>query len=347
LNASQYAGAIDEPFMERAIAAARLVRPLTSPNPWVGCVLVTVSGREFVGATEPPPGRHAEIVALDAAAEAGVDVTGASAYVTLEPCAHHGRTPPCTGALIAAGVRRVIVGVTDPDPRVAGRGIAQLRAADIDVTVGVAAQHVTEQLEPYLHHRRTGRPFVVLKLATSLDGRTAAPDASSRWITGPDARADVHRLRAESDAVLVGAGTVRADNPRLDVRFDESSECTLRDPRRVVLGSAPPGAAVHPCLELSGPLDGVLDTLGAQGVLQLLVEGGATVAGAFHRQRLVDRYTVYVAPALFGGDDGRPLFAGPGAATIADVWRGEFVAVTLLGADVRLDLRPLHEQESP
>jgi len=321
--------------MERAIAAAQRVRARTSPNPWVGCVVVTVDGHEFEGATEAPPGRHAEVVALDAARAAGFDVAGATVYVTLEPCAHHGRTPPCADALVAGGVSRVVIGVVDPDPRVAGRGIDRLRAAGVDVTPGVGADLATAQLAPYLHHRRTGRPYVVLKLASSLDGRTAAPDASSRWITGPDARADVHRLRAESDAVLVGAGTVRADNPRLDVRVPGES---FRDPLRVVLGAAPPDAAIHPCLELSGPLTNVLDTLGGKGVLQLLVEGGATVAGAFHRERLVDRYVVYVAPALFGGDDGRPVFAGAGAPTIDDVWRGEFADVTRLGADLRLDV---------
>jgi len=324
--------------MDRAVAAAAAVRARTSPNPWVGCVLVTADGREFSGATEPPPGRHAEVVALDAARAAGAELAGATVYVTLEPCAHQGRTPPCAGALVAAGVHRVVVAVTDPDLQVAGRGIDRLRAAGIDVIDGVGAEAVTEQLAPYLHHRRTGRPWVVLKLAASLDGRTAAPDASSRWITGPEARADVHRLRAESDAVLVGAGTVRADNPRLDVRVADEP-APVRQPLRVVLGTAPPDAAVHPCLELHGPLPDVLDTLGGKGVIQLLVEGGATVAGGYHRQGLVDQYVVYLAPALFGGDDARPLFTGAGAPTIADVWRGEFSGVTRLGPDLRLDVR--------
>ena len=324
--------------MERAVAAAAGVRARTSPNPWVGCVVVTADGREFEGATEPPPGRHAEIVALDRALAAGADPTGATVYVTLEPCAHHGRTPPCAGALVAAGVQRVVVAVADPDPQVAGRGIDHLRGAGIDVTLGAGAEAVTEQLAPYLHHRRTGRPWVVLKLAASLDGRTAAPDASSQWITGPEARADVHRLRAESDAVLVGAGTVRADNPRLDVRLAHQP-VPVREPLRVVLGTAPPDAAIHPCLELGGSLTDVLETLGGKGVMQLLVEGGATVAGEYHRQGLVDQYVVYLAPALLGGDDGRPLFSGKGAPTIADVWRGEFTAVTRLGPDLRLDVR--------
>ncbi len=333
-----YAHGIDEPYMDRAVAAAAAGRARTSPNPWVGCVVVTADGTTFEGATEPPPGRHAEVVALDAARAAGADLAGATVYVTLEPCAHHGRTPPCADAVVTAGVHRVVVAITDPDPQVESRGIDHLRAAGIDVTLGVGAAAVTEQLAPYLHHRRTGRPWVVLKLAASLDGRTAAPDASSRWITGPEARADVHRLRAESDAVLVGAGTVRADNPRLDVRLTDQPMPT-RQPLRVVLGTAPPDASVHPCLELGGALADVLDTLGGKGVIQLLVEGGATVAGEYHRQGLVDQYVVYLAPALFGGDDARPLFTGTGAPTIAEVWRGQFTGITPLGPDLRLDVR--------
>jgi diaminohydroxyphosphoribosylaminopyrimidine deaminase/5-amino-6-(5-phosphoribosylamino)uracil reductase len=173
----------------------------------------------------------------------------------------------------------------------------------------------------------------VLKLAAGFDGRTAAPDGTSRWITGAEARADVHRLRAESDAVLVGAGTVKADDPELTVRLVEG-----RDPLRVVLGSAPPGAKVQPALELSGDLGAVLDHLGRLGVVQLLVEGGPTVAGAFHRAGLVDRYVLYLAPALFGGDDGRPLLAGPGAVTLSDVWRGRIVSTERLGGDLRVEL---------
>jgi diaminohydroxyphosphoribosylaminopyrimidine deaminase/5-amino-6-(5-phosphoribosylamino)uracil reductase len=176
---------------------------------------------------------------------------------------------------------------------------------------------------------------VVLKLAASLDGRTAAPDRTSRWITGDVARADAHRLRAESDAVLVGAGTVRTDDPALTVRHVAG-----RDPLRVVLGQAPPGARVHPCVEMDGDLGDVLDDLGARDVLQLLVEGGAGVAGAFHRAGLVDRYVVYLAPVLFGGDDAPGLFSGAGAATMSDVWRGRITRVTPLGDDIRVDLQP-------
>ncbi|HWG74784.1 MAG TPA: bifunctional diaminohydroxyphosphoribosylaminopyrimidine deaminase/5-amino-6-(5-phosphoribosylamino)uracil reductase RibD [Acidimicrobiales bacterium] len=321
----------DEAWMGEALAAGAAVRGCTSPNPWVGCVIVPDGDAPACeGASEPAGGAHAEAVAV---ALAGRSAAGATAYVTLEPCSHHGLTPPCADALIAAGVARVVVAIEDPDPRVSGAGLRRLRQAGIDVTVGVLAGEVTDCLGPYLKQRRTGRPWVVLKLATSLDGRIAAPDGSSRWLTGPEARADAHRLRAESDAVLVGAGTVRADDPALTVRHADG-----RDPLRVVLGAAPPGARVHPALELSGDLAGVLDALGGRGVLQLLVEGGANVAHQFHRAGLVDRYVLYLAPALFGGDDGRPAFAGPGAATVADVWRGTVVDVRRLGPDLRVEL---------
>jgi diaminohydroxyphosphoribosylaminopyrimidine deaminase/5-amino-6-(5-phosphoribosylamino)uracil reductase len=320
----------DAAAMHRARDLAAAVRGTTSPNPWVGCVVVAADGTTFEGATRPPGGAHAEVVALAAAGEAA---RGATLYCTLEPCDHQGRTAPCTDAIVAAGVARVVVAIEDPDPLVAGAGLARLRGAGIDVEVGVGAAEAEAQLAPYLKHRRTGRPWVVLKLAATLDGRTAAANGSSQWITGEPARADAHRLRAQSDAVLVGAGTVRADDPALTVRLVEG-----RDPRRVVLGRAPAGARVQPALEVDGPLDEVLDDLGRQGVLQLLVEGGATVAHAFHQAGLVDRYVLYLAPALMGGDDGRGLFAGPGAPSIADLWRGRLVGVERLGDDLRVEL---------
>lgn len=323
----------DEEAMGRAISAASAVRAVTSPNPWVGAVVQLPDGRLAEGATEAPGGRHAEIVALDAVRR---DAARSTVWVTLEPCSHHGRTPPCADALIEAGVARVVVGIEDPDPNVSGRGIARLREAGVEVTVGVCRQQVEAQLAPYLKHRRTGQPWVVLKLAATLDGRTAAPDGSSQWITGEAARTDAHRLRAESDAVLVGAGTVRTDNPSLTVRHVEG-----RDPLRVVLGSAPADAAVHPAIEADGPLDELLDYLGKNDVLQLLVEGGASVAHDFHAAGLVDRYVLYVAPAFFGGDDARGLFAGPGAPSIDDLWRGRILSVDRLGDDLRLEVEAL------
>jgi len=326
----------DLELMRRAIAVADSVRGTTAPNPWVGCVIV--SGHDpaqvFEGATAPPGGPHAEVTALARAGE--LHARGSTLFTTLEPCVHHGRTPPCTDAVIAAGVARVVIAVEDPDPHVAGRGAEAHRAAGIDVTVGCGAEGVSEQLAPYLKHRTTGQPWVVLKMAASLDERTAAPAGTSRWITGPEARRDAHRLRARSDAILVGAGTVRIDDPELTVRLEDGA--TQKQPLRVVLGSAPPGARIHPALELSGPLADVLTELGRRGVLQLLVEGGASVAHDFHAAGLVDRYVLYLAPLLFGGDDGQPLFAGPGAGTIADVWRGKLVSVERLGEDLRVEV---------
>jgi diaminohydroxyphosphoribosylaminopyrimidine deaminase / 5-amino-6-(5-phosphoribosylamino)uracil reductase len=325
--------------MRLAIAAAEDARGRTSPNPWVGAVVVASGDQAtFVGATAPPGGAHAEVGALRAAGDRARDGV---LYVTLEPCVHHGRTPPCTEAIVAAGIRRVVVAVEDPDPRVQGAGIAALRAAGVEVEVGVAAEEVAEQLAAYLHHRATGRPWVVLKLAATLDGRSAAPDGTSQWLTGESARLDAHRLRARSDAVLVGAGTIRVDDPRLTVRLppdDPLFRGPDAQPLRVVLGAPPPGAAVEPALVLGGDLVGVLDELGGRGVLQLLVEGGARVAHQFHSAELVDRYVLYLAPALFGGSDARPLFDGPGAATMADLWRGELRSLTSLDGDVRLEL---------
>lgn len=324
----------DEAFLQQAIEAAATARLRTSPNPWVGCVLVTADGRSFTGATEPPGGRHAERVALDAAAAAGADTVGATAYVTLEPCSHHGRTPPCADALVQAGVARVVLALTDPDPKVAGRGIERLRAAGIEVRTGVHEAAAAVQLAPYLHHRRTGRPFVVLKLATTLDGRIAAADGTSQWITGVEARTAAHRLRAESDAILVGAGTVRIDDPTLTTRLVEGPS-----PRRVVLGRAPQDAKVHPCLEWQGELPDLLDRLGSEGVLQAMVEGGARVAGAFHTGGLVDRYVLHLAPALMGDGDG--ALHGVTTSTISDLWRGRIVSLRQLGDDIEVVLEPL------
>ncbi|CAB4621122.1 unannotated protein [freshwater metagenome] len=325
--------------MGQALAVAATVRRRVAPRPWVGAVVVPAGQPDhagFVGATDGQAGPHAEVVALAAAGDEARDGT---LFVTLEPCSHHGLTPPCAEAVIAAGITRVVVALTDPDPKVAGSGIELLRAAGIEVEIGIGSAEAGIQLAPYLHHRRTGRPLVILKLAATLDGRTAAPDGTSQWITGEEARLDAHRLRAECGAILVGAGTVRDDDPSLTVRLP-GSERDGRDidPLRVVLGSAPADAAVRPCLEFSGDLGSILDDLGGRGILQVLVEGGAGVAHAFHEARLVDRYVLYLAPALFGGDDARGLFAGSGAASLGDLWRGRIVDLRRLGDDLRVDL---------
>jgi diaminohydroxyphosphoribosylaminopyrimidine deaminase/5-amino-6-(5-phosphoribosylamino)uracil reductase len=295
-------------------------------------VITTTNGVIATGATEAPGGAHGEIVALRAA---GDRARGATLYTTLEPCHHVGRTGPCTNAIIDAGITRVVIGIVDPDDHVSGRGVAALRQAGIQVDVGVCAEVVSAQLEPYLYHRRTKRPFVVLKMASTIDGRTSAGDGTSQWITGEDARRRVHELRAESDAILVGAGTVRADNPHLNVRDVEGAS-----PRRIVLGKIDVGAHVHPCLEYSGELTALLDTLGNEGVLQLLVEGGPRVAASFHNQGLVNRYIIHIAPAIAGGDDANPVFRGPGAGTMAEMWHGRIVSTSRLGDDLEIVLEP-------
>ena len=327
--------------MDRAIELGELVRTRTSPNPWVGCVLLTSDGRAFDGATEAPGARHGERVALDAAVAAGANTQGSTVVVTLEPCSHHGRTPPCADALIDAGVTTVVVALEDPDSHVAGRGIARLRAQGVDVITGIRAAEAEDSLRAYLHHRRTGRPFVIAKLTATLDGATAAADGSSQWITGPEARREVHRLRAHSDAIIVGAGTVRADDPELTTRLVEGP-----DPLRIVLGTAPPDARVQPCREWHGSLDDLLDDLGHQGVLQVLVEGGARVAASFHAADLIDRFVIHFAPALMGGSDATGVFEGSGAATIGDLRRGRILGTRQLGEDLEVVLDPRHSPGS-
>ncbi len=362
-----------EPLLRRALALGELGRRRSAPNPWVGCVLVAPDGTVVgEGTTEPPGRRHAEIMAL---AAAGSRARGATAYTTLEPCSHHGRTPPCTDALVEAGVVRVVVALADPDPDVSGRGIAALRdrGVEVEVTSGPVVADVRRSLAPYLHHRRTGRAFCVLKTATSLDGRTAAADGSSRWITGPEARADAHDLRADSQAVVVGAGTALADRPMLTVR-DASPPPVERPPRRVLLdaqGRVPatgplfdpdlaptlvvtteiaPAASVDAWCAAGAKVETVapaaagrgvdlaatLALLGREGVLQALVEGGATLHGALLGADLVDRVVAYVAATVLGAN-GRPALDFDGPPSIDDAPRWKLASVARLGDDVRLD----------
>ena len=331
-------------MMRRAIANGTTARLLSRPNPWVGAVLVDRYGSLYDGATQAPGGNHAEKDAIAAALSAGADIDGATLYTTLEPCNHTGRTGPCTNSIIESGVGRVIVGITDPDVQVSGSGLSRLKEAGIDVIVGVESAGVRRQLAPYLTQRITGRPHVILKLAMTLDGHIAAPDGTSQWITGDEARSDVHRLRAESDAIIVGAGTVRVDDPSLTVRdftppTHDGSEPQL-DPWRIVLGEAPSDAAAAPIESWTGDLGELLDELGGRNLLQVLVEGGGAVAGSFHRAQLVDEYHLYVAPAIMGGDDARSAFAGEGVPTMNEIGRGTFVSVDQLGADLRIIYKP-------
>jgi diaminohydroxyphosphoribosylaminopyrimidine deaminase/5-amino-6-(5-phosphoribosylamino)uracil reductase len=265
---------------------------------------------------------------------------GHTMVVTLEPCDHAGRTPPCTEAIIAAGIERVIIGVTDPDPRVSGRGVDRLRASGIDVVTDVAPALVEANDPGYFHHRRTGRARVTLKLATTLDGNVAARDGSSRWITGDEARRDVHRLRAQHDAVMVGAGTAITDDPELTVRLDG---WTGPQPRPVVVAGRrdlPDSlrAIQRDALVYRAPagadLDAALRDLPDHGILSVLVEGGPTLATSLLNDGLVDEVVWYVAGAV-GLGVGIPAFVGE-FETIADLLRLEVRDVTRLGDDVRI-----------
>jgi diaminohydroxyphosphoribosylaminopyrimidine deaminase/5-amino-6-(5-phosphoribosylamino)uracil reductase len=336
----------DQQLMRRALELAGGVRRLTPPNPWVGCVVARGGVIVAEGATQPPGGPHAEAVALTAA---GDRAAGATLYTTLEPCNHTGRTGPCVDRIIAAGITRVVSAIEDPDAQVSGRGHAALRSKGIDVEVGLGAADAIALLAPYLVHRRTGRSFSVLKVATSLDGRVAAADGVSQWITGPAARADAHERRADSQAIVVGSGTALADHPMLTVRgvtgalgppplrvlvdgrgrvpatgplFDRELAPTLvvttdRCPAPARDAWIAAGAAV----ELVPPGRGgvgvdpgeLLALLGRRGVFQALVEGGPTVHGSFLEAGLVDRIVAYVAPTVLGagGRAGYGLDPGP------------------------------------
>jgi len=340
--------------MRRALELAAAVRGTTSPNPSVGAVVLGADGHTAVGegGTAPPGGPHAEVSALRAA---GDGARGGTAVLTLEPCNHHGRTPPCTQALLAAGVGRVVYAVADP---VHGGGAAELAAAGVDVEAGLLAEQAGRVAEAWLFAAARQRPFVTLKLAGSLDGRAAAADGTSRWITSTQSRDDAHRLRARVDAVLAGVGTVLADDPALTVRLPDGSPAA-HQPLRVVLDSAgrtPPGARVRdgaaPTLVLTerdvprsgGGLDphAVLDLLFARGVRHVLVEGGPRVAGGFAGAGLVDHVVAYLAPVLLGGS-ALPTVAGDGPATLGDA--REFVVDDLArtGPDVRVELRPARQ----
>lgn len=359
--------ASEREWMARALELAALGRDSTQPNPRVGCVLVRDG--EVVGegwhrrAGEP----HAEAFALEAA---GARARGATAYVTLEPCNHHGRTPPCTEALIAAGIARVVYAVPDPDPRVDGGGAARLRAAGVDVVSGLLADAADDLNAGFFSRLRRGRPWVRLKLAASLDGRTALASGESQWITSEAARLDVQAWRAQSAAILTGVGTVLADDPALTVRIGDEPR---RQPLRVVLDSrrrAPHGARVftgpgESCLFVRedlaaaapapGPrtslepvpaaadgglsLPDVLRRLGARQVNEVWVEAGATLAGALLGAQLVDELVVYLAPTLLG-PDARPLARLPLLGRLADrpAWR--IHDLRTIGPDARIMLRP-------
>jgi diaminohydroxyphosphoribosylaminopyrimidine deaminase/5-amino-6-(5-phosphoribosylamino)uracil reductase len=319
-------------LMEMAVAEGEKARLHSPPNPWVGAVVVDTHGVVVAeGHTQVPGESHAEVEALR---RAGDRARGATLVVTLEPCCHVGRTGPCTDAIVRAGITKVVIGTLDPDTRMAGQGVDQLRASGVDVEVGIHEAMVSDQLAPYLWHRRTRRPYVVAKVAATLDGVVAMADGSSQWITSAAARRDAHVLRAQSQAIIVGAGTVRRDNPQLTARLDD----IILEPLRVVLGAAPKDSLVHPCLERSGDLGQILDELGELEVLQVLLEGGPRTTSAFFEQDLINHVVWYVAPAFGGGEGTLSALQTLTTSTIDSLRRGRVVRVAQIGDDVRVDV---------
>jgi diaminohydroxyphosphoribosylaminopyrimidine deaminase / 5-amino-6-(5-phosphoribosylamino)uracil reductase len=351
--------------MRAALALARRGLGTVWPNPAVGCVIVNRGWLVGRGWTQPGGRPHGETEALRRAGEAA---RGAITYVSLEPCCHWGRTPPCADALIAAGVRRVVVALEDPDPRVAGEGLRRLRAAGLDVETGLCATEASEINAGFFCRLRLGRPLVTLKLATSLDGRIATRRGASRWITGPAARDRAHALRAIHDAIMVGSGTVLADDPKLTCRLPGLEH---RSPVRVVVDrhlAVPPSARliaearqvptwvlalpsadpdrrqgllasgvtvieVDPDTEGGIDFNSALTALGERGITRLLVEGGGQLAAALTRARLVDRLAWFHAPLLIGGD-GIPAIAGFGLEAMTDAPRFERLSTETIGGDL-------------
>jgi diaminohydroxyphosphoribosylaminopyrimidine deaminase/5-amino-6-(5-phosphoribosylamino)uracil reductase len=366
---------LDRIRLLEALALAETSFGLTEPNPRVGCILGRDDGRVLGrGATQQAGGPHAEVVALREARAAGHELRGATAWVTLEPCAHHGRTPPCCDALVEAGLARVVVAAGDPNPLVGGRGLERLRAAGIEVAraddhpadadIAEAAREINIG---FFSRMTRGRPFVRMKIAASLDGRTALPDGTSQWITGEAARRDGHAWRRRAGAVLTGIGTVLEDDPRLDVRLVE----TPRQPLRVVVDSrlqlppaarilAPPGRVrVYAALDDPGrraaieatgaevvmrpgtgdkvDLPAMLGDLGAAGVNELHIEAGEKLNGSLLRAGVVDELLVYLAPCLLG--PGREMAALAGLSRLDERWALEFVDIGMHGSDLRVRAR--------
>ena len=355
----------DLEVMRAALALARRGLGTVWPNPAVGCVIVNdgrVVGR---GWTQPGGRPHGETEALRRAGEAA---RGAIAHVSLEPCCHWGQTPPCVDALITAGVRRVVVALEDPDPRVAGEGLRRLRGAGLDVEVGRCAEEAAEVNAGFLSRLRLGRPLVTFKFATSLDGRIAIASGESQWITGPPARERAHALRASHDAIMVGTGTVVADDPQLTCRLPGLDHCSpvrvvidrhlrippaariIADARRVptwvlTFRSADPGRRARflanrvTLIDVDDDGEGQIDlaaalrALGARGITRLLVEGGARLAAAFFRARLIDRVVWVHAPLVIGGE-GIPAIAGLDLAALADAPAFERLSTETIGDDV-------------
>jgi len=352
------------PFMQRALDLARSAPAPTSPNPTVGAVVVADGKIIGEGVTQPPPGDHAEVAALG---QAGEGARGATLYVTLEPCSHHGRTPPCTGAVIAAGIAEVHYAIPDPDPNVNGEGHRVLATAGIAVSAGDGAAEGRRINEAFIKHRTTGLPFVIAKFASSLDGRIAAASGDSRWVSGPETRRWSHDLRTRVDAILAGSETIIIDDPLLTARPDDRD--AERQPLRVIVdtrGRTPPMARIfagpgstlvatvedapaswRASLEAQGAeiagfsnLDGHVDLhallrhLAQRDILNLLVEGGGVILGAFFDRGLVDKVHAVIAPIIIGAADAPTPVAGHGAQRMADALRLRDITVERLGEDI-------------
>ncbi|MDQ2856486.1 MAG: bifunctional diaminohydroxyphosphoribosylaminopyrimidine deaminase/5-amino-6-(5-phosphoribosylamino)uracil reductase RibD [Acidobacteriota bacterium] len=366
-------GETDRRMMARALELAGRGVGLVSPGPLVGCVIVDaagdVAGEGYYVYEEI---KHAETIALQIA---GQNARQGTAYVSLEPHAHHGRTPPCTDALIAAGIKRVVAPIEDPNPAVSGKGFAHLRAAGIEVSVGVMAHEAERLNEKYLHFMCTGRPFVHLKLAVSLDGKIATRTGDSRWIAGEPARARGQQFRQESDAIMVGAGTVTLDDPlltdrsgalrrrtlvrivldeRLQTTIDSQLARTAQDaPVLIFAGSNADHLAIR-ALETHGievlrdasggrNIAAVLTELGRRSIQSLLLEGGGGVAGAFIDAGLVDKLTFFIAPLVIGGREAPGAVGGLGPAKMADALRLEDVEITQRGLDTEITGYPVRK----
>lgn len=310
------------------------------PNPWVGCVIVNEGEIVGEGFHAKYGEAHAEVNAL---AQAKEKAKGSTVYLTLEPCSHHGKTPPCVDLLIHSKVAKVVIAIEDPDPKVAGKGIQALQDAGIEVEVGTLSQEVEESLTSYIHHRMTGLPYCIGKAAISVDGRIAAKDGSSKWITSSKTREDVMKLRAESQAILVGAGTIIADDPKLTVRGISNA----KNPIRVILDRSEKLAKTYQVFTdneaetmviTSDNLKKTLKQLGDCGVLQLLIEGGSAVLGEFVGLGLLQELFLYIGPKILG-DDGYPLFRRLSIPSIEDAKNLELIETKQIDHSVKIRYR--------
>ncbi len=349
-------------FMRWAIELGQKGRNTAPPNPWVGCVIVKEGEILAEGFHEVAGGKHAEMIALEKASLMGRSLTqGATAYVSLEPCAHHGKTPPCAEALIAAGIKKVIIPLLDPDSKVSGKGVEILKKGGVEVIIGIGKEEAEQSLKAYLYHRKTGRPYCVLKSAISLDGKIAACDGSSKWISNEEARSDAHRLRAECQAIIVGSQTILVDHPRLTVRGMKIE----KQPLRVILDRrgrlSPMGSLADPneaptllftssssyvtAWEKSGaeviltpditPLY-VLEELGRRGVIQALVEGGSHLHSSFVESHVANRWVFYLNPILLG-QNALPFLPHLTVSTLSAAPRFHLEGVHRFGDALRLD----------